>query len=114
MTEKNDVVVHMPALGRLIANVHLSVQVEEVSESDVPAVVLARLTLTLPLLDLSNPLELRFEIPIPKAMPNMAVSGALTQQGPRAPRPGDLITEKNVQITPGAPTHLHLVEYRPR
>lgn len=109
----SDVVVHLPALGGVMANVHLSLQIEEASEADAPAVVLARLDLDLPLLDLSRPVELRFQIPCPQSVPELSVSGALTQHGPRAPRPGDLITAKHVRITPGAPTDLWLVRYEP-
>jgi hypothetical protein len=109
-----DVVVHLPALGRELPPSTLTVQVEDTSAADAPAVVVTRILVHAPSLDLSSEVPLRFQMPYTGEARNLTVSATLSVHGAGATRPGDLITPAAVRVVTGQPSHVRLAEYRGR
>jgi len=109
-----EVVLHLPSIGRTIRPVQLRVQIEDTSEADARAVVVSRLVLDLPSINLSSALTLRFELPPSVDAGGLTVSAIVAADTSRPPMPGDLITPASVPIVPGEAAHIYLAEYRDR
>ena len=106
-----EVIVHLPALGRVIAPSRLTVQVEDTSHADAPAAVVTRLVMDMPSVDLIAEASLRFQMPYTGRSHDLSVSATLTIRSSGRRGPGDLITPAAVRITPHQASHVHLTEY---
>jgi hypothetical protein len=107
-----EILVHLPAAGSLPTPAQLLVQIEDTSELDRPAQVLAHLVLDVSHLDRASPHVLRLMLPCPELHGELTVSAVVAGDVSQPPGIGDLLTPAVVRLKANGPTDVHLVEYR--
>jgi hypothetical protein len=107
--------VRVPALGRVLTPARLRINVEDTSRQDIPARVVASVTIEVDTFDTASPTIVEVDCPLP---PNVATAGleasarllVHTDEGLRA---GDLNTTVAAPVRAGVVTELALVEIAP-
>jgi len=106
-----DAIIHFPAISNSEHGGKLLAQIEDTSEADAPAIVVSRLVIDVPHLNLTVPQTLNIQLPYTERLGDLTFSVVFTKDISQPPAPDDLVTPDSVKVRHGETAHIHLVEY---